>query len=84
MSIPKVGAWQSDPDGYDDAERVYDDRGQLVGGYDARHDMGYAWFAAMPFRAPLTGNAGTTREARRDVRDVLATWADVSDLKGTE
>lgn len=84
MADAKVGSWQRDPEDYDDAECVYDDRGQLVGGYEHRPDRGYRWWAAMPLRSAAQGYADTPSDARSRVSESLETWADVSAMKGSK
>ena len=75
---PKVGTWQPDLEGHDRTELLYDDRGQMVGGYNPRSAPGHDWFAVRPLLSPATGIAASPSDARRAIVEVLKTWADVS------
>lgn len=75
---PRVGTWQPDIEGHDRTELLYDDRGQVVGGYNLRAAPGHDWFAVRPLLGPATDIAASPGDARRAIVEVLKTWADVS------
>jgi uncharacterized protein (DUF433 family) len=65
------------------AGSVADDRGQWVASVVKPTTNGDAWVwsANRPFQSPASGTESTCRDAVMKMRDVLATWADVSAIE---